>query len=111
MEEMCTIRDTLADYEGLGATVYGISVDSPFVLEVMAKQENINFKLLSDFNREASKAYEVLDDNFVPAKLGFQGVSKRSAFVVDASGTITYSWSSDNPGNLPPFDEIKAALA
>ena len=111
MEEMCTIRDTLADYEGLGATVYGISVDSPFVLEVMAKQEGINFKLLSDFNREATKAYDVLDDNFVPAKLGFQGVSKRSAFVVDASGTITYSWSSDNPGNLPPFDEIKAALA
>ena len=110
MEEMCTIRDTLTDYEGLRATVYGISVDSPFTLEVMAKQENINFKLLSDLNREASKAYDVLDDNFVPAKLGFQGVSKRSAFVIGEDGAITYSWSSDNPGNLPPFDEIKAAL-
>ncbi|MEL0120802.1 MAG: redoxin domain-containing protein [Opitutae bacterium] len=110
MEEMCTIRDTLSDYEGLGATVYGISVDSPFTLEVMAKQEKINFKLLSDFNRDASKAYDVLDDNFVPAKLGFQGVSKRSAFVIGEDGVITYSWSSDNPATLPPFDEIKAAL-
>ena len=110
MEEMCTIRDTLSDYEGLGATVYGISVDSPFTLEVMAKQEKINFKLLSDFNRDASKAYDVLDENFVPAKLGFQGVSKRSAFVIGEDGVITYSWSSDNPANLPPFDEIKAAL-
>ena len=46
MNEMCTIRDTLGEYEALGATVYGISVDSPFTQEVMSKQENINFKLL-----------------------------------------------------------------
>lgn len=111
MEEMCAIRDSLADYEGLGATVYGISVDSPFTLEVMAQQENINFKLLSDFNREASKSYDVLYEEFLPDMLGFQGVSKRSAFVINADGQITYSWSSDDPGNLPPFDEIKAALA
>jgi len=111
MQEMCTIRDSLSEYEDLGATVFGISVDSPFTLEVMAARENINFKLLSDFNLEASKAYDVLYDEFLPGKLGFRGVSKRSAFVINANGQIIYSWSSDDPGNLPPFDEIKAALA
>jgi peroxiredoxin len=111
MSEMCTIRDSLSDYEGVGATVHGISVDSPFTLAVMAKQENINFKLLSDFNKQTSKDYDVLYEEFLPGKLGFQGVSKRSAFVVGADGKIAYSWSSDDPGQLPPFDEIKAALA
>ncbi len=111
MGEMCTIRDSLSDYEGLGATVYGISVDSPFTQEVMAKQENLNFKLLSDFNKQASKDYEVLYEDFLPGKLGFQGVSKRSAFVIGADGDVKYSWSSDVPSDLPPFDEIKAALA
>ena len=111
MAEMCTVRDALPDYESLGATVYGISVDSPFTLEVMAKQENINFKLLSDFNKQTSKDYDVLYEEFLPGKLGFQGVSKRSAFVVGSDGNILYSWSSDVPSDLPPFDEIKAALA
>jgi peroxiredoxin len=110
MNEMCTIRDTLGEYETLGATVYGISVDSPFTQEVMSKQENINFKLLSDFNREVSKSYDVLYDVFLPGKLGFNGVSKRSAFVINQGGQITYSWSSDDPANLPPFDEILSAL-
>ena len=110
MSEMCTIRDTLAEYQSLRAPVYGISVDSPFTQEVMSKQENINFKLLSDFNREVSKAFDVLYDVFLPGKLGFNGVSKRSAFVINQDGKITYSWSSDDPANLPPFDEIQSAL-
>jgi peroxiredoxin len=37
-------------------------------------------------------------------------VAKRSAFVVDESGRITFSWSSDDPKQLPPFDEIQAVL-
>ena len=46
MQEMCGVRDDLSAYEALGAKVYGISVDSPFSLEVMAQQENINFPLI-----------------------------------------------------------------
>ena len=107
MQEMCGVRDDLSAYEELGAKVYGISVDSPFSLEVMAQQENINFPLVSDFNKDVAKSYDVLYEEL----LGFEGVAKRSAFVVDKQGTITYSWSSDDPHDLPNFDEIKAALA
>ncbi|MBO94900.1 MAG: peroxiredoxin [Opitutales bacterium] len=106
MQEMCSVRDDLSVYEDLGAKVYGISVDSPFSLEVMAQQENINFPLISDFNKEVAQSYGVLYEEL----LGFHGVAKRSAFVVDKDGTISYSWSSDDPHDLPNFDEIKGAL-
>ena len=107
MQEMCGVRDDLSAYDELGAKVYGISVDSPFSLEVMANQENINFPLVSDFNKQVARSYDVLYEEL----LGFEGVAKRSAFVVDMEGTISYAWSSDDPHDLPNFDEIKAALA
>lgn len=105
-EEMCTIRDSLASYQALDAEVYGIAVDSPFTLEVMAKQEGINFPLLSDFNKTASESYDVLYEDFI----GFKGVAKRSAFVVNKSGEIIYASSSEDPKEMPDFDAIKASL-
>lgn len=104
--ELCSVRDSLKQYEELNADVYGISVDSPFAQEVFAKQQNINFPLLSDFNREATRAYDVL----CPELVGLQGVAKRSAFVIDENGTILFSSSSDDPKVLPDFDEIKKVL-
>jgi glutaredoxin-dependent peroxiredoxin len=105
-EEMCSIRDSLASFQALNAVVYGISVDSPFSQEIFAKQEGINFPLLSDFNKEVSKAYDVLYEDFI----GYKGVSKRSAFAIDKTGNIIFASSSDDPKQLPDFDAIKAAL-
>jgi peroxiredoxin len=108
--ELCSISGALGEYLALDATVYGISVDSPFAQEGFAKAAGIKIPLLSDFNRTVSTAYDVLYDEFLPGILGFKGVSKRSAFVIDKAGVITWSWSSDNPKDLPSFDAIKAAL-
>ena len=105
-EETCSVRDDLSSYESLNAKVYGISVDSPFAQEAMALKENLNFPLLSDFNKEVSSKYGVLYEDFI----GFNGVSKRSAFVISTTGEITFSWSSDDPKQLPDFNAIKAAL-
>ena len=106
MAEACSVRDDLSSYEKLNAKVFGISVDSPFAQEVMANKESLNFPLLSDFNKEVSKNYGVLYEDFI----GFQGVSKRSAFVISPDGKISYSWSSDDPKQLPDFSEIKNSL-
>lgn len=106
VDEMCSISSGLDAYTDLNATVYGISVDSPFAQEKMAQENNLKFPLLSDFNKEVSKAYDVLFEDL----LGFKGVSKRSAFVVDESGKIIYSESSDDPKQLPDFEALKAAL-
>lgn len=109
-EELCSVSGGLAEYSDLNAVVYGISIDSPFAQEAFAKSAGITIPLLSDFNKEVSAAYDVLDNDFVPAALGFKGVAKRSAFIVDEAGVVTYAWSSDVPSVLPPFDEIKKAL-
>jgi peroxiredoxin len=105
-DELCSVSAGLDAYEKLGATVYGISVDSPFAQEAFAKSAGISLTLLSDFNKEVSTAYDVLFADLI----GLKGVSKRSAFVVDENGVITYAFSSDNPKELPPFDQIQAAL-
>lgn len=105
-DEMCSVSGGLDEYDSLDAVVYGISVDSPFSQEGWAKANNITLTLLSDFNKEAATAYDVIYEDLI----GLKGVAKRSAFVINKDGEITYSWSSDDPHNLPPFDEIKAAL-
>lgn len=110
-DELCTVSQGLSGYGGDDAEVYGISVDSPFAQEAFAEKFGITVKLLSDFNKDVAKAYDVLDENFVPGVLDFKGVAKRSAFVISKDGQITYAWSSDNPKDLPPFDEVKAALS
>lgn len=106
MSEMCSVRDTLGQFTELNADVFGISVDSPFTLEVMSKKENIPFPLLSDFNKEVSLAYDVLYEDL----LGLRGVSKRSAFVINPEGVICYAWSSDDPKNVPDFPELRTAI-
>ena len=105
-EEMCTVADDYAAYEELGATVLAISVDSPYVNAAFARDCGASFPFLSDFNREASRAYGVLRGS-----LGeLEGVSERAAFVIDADGVITYTWVGENPGVFPPLAEIKAAV-
>ena len=104
--ETCSVRDDLASYQNLNAQVLGISVDSPFAQEAMALKEGLNFSLLSDFNKEVSKSYGVFYEDFI----GFQGVSKRSAFVVSREGKIAFAWSSDDPKQLPDFSAIKKAI-
>ena len=106
MKEMCDVSAGLSAYTELNAAVYGISVDSPFALEKMAAVDGLKFPLLSDFNKDVSTAYDVLYADL----LGFKGVSKRSAFVIDESGSIIYSESSDDPHDLPDFDAIQAVL-
>ncbi|MDX2111819.1 MAG: redoxin domain-containing protein [Verrucomicrobiota bacterium] len=104
--EFCDVTNGLGDYEALNAAVYGISVDSPFAQEGWAKANAIKLTLLSDFNKEVATAYDVIYADLI----GLKGVAKRSAYVISPEGVITYAWSSDDPKQLPKFDEIKAAL-
>lgn len=105
-QEMCNVGEDYAAYEALGAEVLGISVDSPFVNQKFAEDCKVPFPILSDFNKEAIEAYGVMREDLI----GLKGVSNRAAFVVNGDGVVTYAWMSENPGDMPPFDEIKAAL-
>ncbi len=111
-QEFCSVTSELADYEGLNAKVFGISGDNPFAQKAWAEKEGIALTLLSDYEHAAAKAYDVAYDSFLPEKnLTMGGVPKRSAFIVDKAGNIAYAESSDNPGELPNFEAIKAKLA
>lgn len=107
--ELCTIRDDIGRYNDANCTVLGISVDSLFSLEQFKHQQNLHFDLLSDFNKEASSAYEVLYDVFPAFEM--KGVSKRAAFLIDKEGKIQYTEVCASPGDLPNFDKINEALA
>lgn len=105
--EMCSMRDNLAAYNGMNAEVIGISVDSLFTLDRFKKEHNLNFTLLSDFNKEAATAYGCLYDSFVFDMLG---VAKRSAFVVDGQGVLRYAEVLESAGDLPNFEAIQECL-
>ena len=56
-KELCAVRDDIAKYQNANAEVLGISVDSIFTLAKFKEEQNLNFTLLSDFNKEASTSY------------------------------------------------------
>lgn len=105
-QQMCDTRDSLKQYEDLGAKVVGISVDSPFALNKFKEEQGLNFDLASDFNREAVEAYGCKYDELV----GLKGVAKRSAFVIDKDGVVKYALVNESAKDVPPADEIQAAL-
>lgn len=105
--ELCGVRDSYADYEGLDAVVLGISVDSPFALAAWAKDQGFTFPLLSDFNRETSASYGALYEDL----LGLKGVAKRAAFVIDREGIVRYAEVLEKASELPSFDAIRKTLA
>ncbi|ELZ82785.1 redoxin domain-containing protein [Haloferax larsenii] len=106
--EMCTFRDQMANFDDVGATVYGISIDTPFTLSEFAEKNDLNFDLISDTNRNIIDAFGI-DMDF--ADLGVYNVAKRAVFVVNADGEVTYEWVSDDPGVEPDYDEVEAAAS
>ena len=106
------VGNGLREYGGLNCEVYGISGDNPFSQEAWAQKEKINVTLLSDYEHKVANSYGVAYESFLPQlNLGFAGVAKRSAFLVDRGGVIQYAEEHDDARELPDFDKIKAKLA
>jgi peroxiredoxin len=105
-DELSSVRDNMKLYESLDAKVYGISIDSFFSLKAFKQSQNLNFTLLSDFNKVQSNNFGVLNDDF----FGMIGVAKRSAFVLDGDMKLVHSEILEDAGNLPNFDKINEAL-
>ena len=106
-EQLCSNRDDQNFYNNVGASVVGVSVDLPFSLGVFKQQQNLNFDLLSDFNKDMLKAYDMYLENFA---FGYKGVAKRGVVVIDENGIVTHSEETENPGVQVNFDALKAAL-
>jgi peroxiredoxin len=106
--EMCIFRDGMSRFNALQANVIGISVDSAYTLKVYAQTYNLEYPLLSDFNKKVSRAFDVLQDPWTD--MGYKGVSKRAVFVLDRKGILRYRWVTDVPGDEPPYNEVVESL-
>ncbi|WP_152040695.1 redoxin domain-containing protein [Salinigranum salinum] len=106
--EMSTFQDRLADFQATGANIYGVSIDSPFTLNEFREQNGIEFPLISDTNRKLIDLYDVSMDF---ETYGVYDIAKRSVFVIDGDGTVTYTWASDDPGVEPDYEAVEEAAA
>jgi len=106
-QELCDTTSGLGEYEKLGADVIAISVDSPFAQEAWANANKIKLTIVSDLNKTATKAYDVV----FPGLAGIGDTSARAAFVIGKDGVIKYSEQTATPKDLPNFAAVKAALA
>lgn len=106
-KELCGVRDNISKYQSVNASVFGISVDSVFTLAKFKEEQQFNFPLLSDFNKEVAEAYDSIYKDWI---LNMRGVSKRSAFVIDKEGVVQYAEVLESAGDVPDFDKINAVL-
>lgn len=105
--ELCSVRDNYKIYESLQAIPFGISVDSLHTFKKFKEEQRLNFTLLSDFNKEVSRAYDSIYEEW---RFGMRGVSRRSAFVIDQDGMVQYAEVLENAGEQPDFAAIKEKL-
>jgi peroxiredoxin len=93
-DEVTIFNETLFEFQKYNAQVLGISVDSIWSHKAFAKEKNLRFPLLADFNPkgDVSKQYHAYSEE--------EGNSKRALFLIDQNGTITWNYLS--PGKVNP---------
>jgi len=101
--EMIALETHLDRFEDVGATVYGLSADSPFSQGAFREEHGLSFDLISDMGGDAIADYGLQMD--IP-DLGLYGIANRAVFVLDADGEVTYTWVADEPTQEPDYDEL-----
>jgi len=105
--EMVAFQERIDEFERAGATVFGISADSPFSQGAFREEHGIEFDLVSDMSGEAIGEYGLEID--IEA-LGLHGIANRAVYVLDEEGTVTYTWEADDPTNEPECDAVLQAV-
>ena len=105
--ELCSVRDNISWYNNVNASVFGISVDALHSLAKYKEEQKLNFTLLSDFNKDVSRAYDTIYEMF---GYNMKGVSKRSAFIIDKEGIVRYAEVLENASLVPSFEAINKTL-
>jgi peroxiredoxin Q/BCP len=85
-KQACDFRDSLAELNGAGIDVVGISPDKPEKLAKFTDRDQLTFPLLSDPDKKVLTAWGAYGEKKLYGKT-VQGVI-RSTFVVDEKGTI-----------------------
>ena len=98
------LRDRREEFEAAGVKPYGISRDSPFTHNAWSQALDLEgVELLSDWNAEAVRGFGIAHE-----RRGMQEVAERSAFLIEASGTILGAWRYE-AADVPDFDVLLQA--
>jgi peroxiredoxin len=62
--------------------------------------------LLSDFNREFGRSYDLL----TTTATGMKDVVRRAVLVISPERKVTYRWDVPDPPRLPNADEVLEAM-
>jgi peroxiredoxin len=102
-DQMALYQELLPEFQRFGAELVGISVDGAWSHLAFAKDRNLHFPLLADFEPkgEVARTYQVYR-----AK---EGTSERALYVIDAEGIVRWSFVSP-VGVNPGADGILRAL-
>lgn len=106
-KEMCETRDDIAIYDDLNTEVLGISIDTVHALARFKAENDLNFRLLSDFNKEVIRAYDVMYEEY---GYGMKGVAKRAVYVIDGEGIIRHIEVLEKAGQMPDMEAMKEAI-
>lgn len=105
-KEMCTFRDDLSKLENLNAHVIGISADLHFSHKAFAEKNGLKMPLLSDWNREVIKMYDVYHEEISGLKM----MPRRSIFIIGKNRVIRYKWVSNVPKDEPDYAAVAEEL-
>lgn len=97
-DQMGQLQQEIGRFEQKGVKILGVSVDSPWSHKAWAQERNIEFPLLSDFQRE------VVEDYGVKHEAGFP---ERAYFVIDKEGVVRAKKIENSPSDRP---EVEAVL-
>lgn len=100
--EVCTFRDTFAEFGKLNATVLGVSGDYVFSHHEWAKHHNLQFPLLSDHDHKVAKMYDSYNPEY--------GMNKRTVFLIDKDGVVRYVNLAFKAGDKKDYDALRAEL-
>lgn len=100
--ELCEMRDDDDKFAERGVAVLPISVDSTDSLKEYKAKYGMHTDLLSDFKREVSRLYGVLNEE--------RFFANRAYFLVDRAGILRWTHVEDHPGLRRPDSEIFAQI-
>jgi glutaredoxin-dependent peroxiredoxin len=106
-KEMCTFRDSMSELNKASGTVLGVSTDTFFALKAWGDQQALTFPLLSDYNKDVIRKYDVVN----PDMVGLRDISKRAVFVIGRDGTVKHREVLDDARNEPNYAKVNEALA
>jgi peroxiredoxin len=107
--EMCMLQEDYSIYKGMNAVPVGVSVDTLYALKRYAEDYNLtDIMMLSDFNKEAIRAYDVVHADFNGY---YKDVAMRATFVIDGEGILRFAEVLPKLGDFPDMEAIKKTVS